>query len=143
MTVADHGPLRFGLFHAPFHSKRLNPTYAFERDLLLTEHRDRLGFEEIWYGEHHSGGIEMIAAPELMIAAAAQRTKYIRLGTGVKSLPYHHPFMLAETMAQLDHMTRGRAIFGVGPGPLPSYAIMPGTPRSDPALRTDASILAI
>src|SRR5579862_7759191 len=118
--------LRFGLFFAPFHSKQLNPTYAFERDLLLTEHLDRLGFEEIWYGEHHSGAMEMVASPELMVAAAAQRTKYIRLGTGVKSLPYYNPFMLAETMAQLDHMTRGRAMFGVGPGALPSDALMMG-----------------
>jgi limonene 1,2-monooxygenase len=140
MALVYHGPLRFGLFHAPFHSKRLNPTYALERDLLLTEHLDRLGFEEIWYGEHHSGGMEMIAAPELMIAAAAQRTKYIRLGTGVKSLPYHHPFMLAEAMAQLDHMTRGRAIFGVGPGALPSDAVMMGIPPTELRPRMEESL---
>jgi limonene 1,2-monooxygenase len=120
--------LRFGLFFAPFHSAKLNPTYAFERDLMLTEHLDRLGFEEVWYGEHHSGAMEMVASPELMVAAAAQRTKYIRLGTGVKSLPYYNPFLLAETMAQLDHMTRGRAMFGVGPGALPSDATMLAIP---------------
>jgi limonene 1,2-monooxygenase len=44
----------------------------------------------------------------------------------VKSLPYHHPFVVAETMAQLDHMTRGRAMFGAGPGALPSDAQMFG-----------------
>ncbi len=113
---AYDGPLKFGLFLAPFHSTKLNPTYAFERDLMLAEHLDRIDFDEIWFGEHHSGAMEMIAAPELMVAAAAQRTKHIRLGTGVKSLPFHNPLMLAEAMAQLDHMTRGRAIFGVGPG---------------------------
>jgi limonene 1,2-monooxygenase len=143
MALVYDEPLRFGLFHAPFHSKRLDPTYALERDLLLTEHLDRLGFEEIWYGEHHSGGLEIIAAPELMIAAAAQRTKHIRLGTGVKSLPYHHPFMLAETMAQLDHMTRGRAIFGVGPGALPSDAIMLGIPIGELRGRMEESLDAI
>jgi limonene 1,2-monooxygenase len=143
MALAYNGPLRFGLFHAPFHSKRLDPTYALERDLILTEHLDRLGFEEIWYGEHHSGGMEIIAAPELMVAAAAQRTKYIRLGTGVKSLPYHHPFMLAETMAQLDHMTRGRAIFGVGPGALPSDAVMIGIPVAELRRRMEESLDAI
>ncbi len=127
-TLAYDKPMRFGLFLAPFHSNKLNPTYALERDLLLTEHLDRLGFEEIWYGEHHSGGMEMIATPELMIAAAAQRTKHIRLGTGVKSLPYYNPFMLAEAMAQLDHMTRGRAMFGIGPGALPSDAKMLAIP---------------
>lgn len=132
--------LRFGLFFAPFHSTRLNPTYAFERDLLLTEHLDRLGFEEIWYGEHHSGGMEMVAAPELMIAAAAQRTKYIKLCAGVKSLPYCNPYMLAETVAQLDHMTRGRFIFGVGPGALPSDAKMLAIPVNELRRRMEESL---
>ena len=140
MALVYDEPLRFGLFFAPFHSAQLNPTYAFERDLLLTEHLDRLGFEEIWYGEHHSGAMEMVAAPELMIAAAAQRTKYIRLGTGVKSLPYYNPFMVAETMAQLDHMTRGRAMFGVGPGALPSDATMIGIPVAELRSRMEESL---
>jgi len=140
MALVYDEPLRFGLFFAPFHSAKLNPTYAFERDLLLTEHLDRLGFEEIWYGEHHSGAMEMVAAPELMIAAAAQRTKYIRLGTGVKSLPYYNPFMLAETMAQLDHMTHGRAMFGVGPGALPSDAKMLAIPVNELRGRMEESL---
>ncbi len=141
------GPLRFGLFFAPFHSARLNPTYAFERDLMLAEHLDRINFDEMWFGEHHSGAMEMIAAPELMIAAAAQRTKYIRLGTGVKSLPFHNPLMLAEAMAQLDHMTRGRTIFGVGPGALPTDAHMLGLevrdlrPHMDEALDTIMALM--
>jgi limonene 1,2-monooxygenase len=140
MALVYDEPLRFGLFFAPFHSAKLNPTYAFERDLMLTEHLDRLGFEEIWYGEHHSGAMEMVAAPELMIAAAAQRTKYIRLGTGVKSLPYYNPFMLAEMMAQLDHMTRGRAMFGVGPGALPSDAKMLAIPVNELRGRMEESL---
>ena len=138
--LAYDGALKFGLFFAPFHSTRLNPTYAFERDLLLSEHLDRLGFEEVWYGEHHSGGMEMVAAPELMIAAAAQRTKYIKLCTGVKSLPYYNPYTLAETVAQLDHMTRGRFIFGVGPGALPSDARMLAIPVASLRRRMDESL---
>jgi limonene 1,2-monooxygenase len=134
------GPMRFGLFFAPFHSARLDPTYAFERDLMLAEHLDRIGFEEIWFGEHHSGAMEMSAAPELMIAAAAQRTKWIRLGTGVKSLPFHNPFMLAEAMAQLDHMTRGRTIFGVGPGALPTDVHMLGMEMQDIRQRMDEGL---
>src|SRR5215469_1514337 len=138
--LAYDKPLRFGLFFAPFHSKSLNPTYAFERDLLLAEHLDRLGYEEIWFGEHHSGAMEMVSAPELMVAAAAQRTKYIRLGTGVKSLPYYNPFILAEAMAQLDHMTRGRAMFGVGPGALPSDAKMIAIPVGEIRHRMEESL---
>src|SRR5579862_9542233 len=119
-------PLRFGLFHPPFHPPGQNPTLAFERDLQLVEHADMLGFDEFWFGEHHSGGFELSGCPELMIAAAAQRTRRIRLGTGVNSIPYHHPLLLADRWVQLDHMTRGRAIFGAGPGVLVADAMMMG-----------------
>jgi len=105
--------LRSGIFLAPFHNHDENPTLSIERDLELLEHLDRLNYHEAWIGEHHSGGFELIACPEMFIAAAAQRTRHIRLGTGVVSLPYHNPFMLADRMVQLDHMTRGRAMFGV------------------------------
>lgn len=124
-------PLSFGLFHGPHHATNLDPSYAFERDLMLIEMLDRMGFEEAWIGEHHSGGFEIIAAPEVFIAAAAERTKRIRLGTGVKSLPYHHPYIVAETMAQLDQMTRGRVMFGAGPGALPTDAAMFGLKPAD------------
>ena len=108
-----------------------SPTLFFQRDLELIDHLDRLGFDEAWIGEHHSGGYEMIGAPEVFIAAAAERTSRIRLGTGVKSLPLHHPFILASTMVQLDHMTRGRTMFGVGPGALPTDAAMFGIDTRD------------
>jgi limonene 1,2-monooxygenase len=119
-------PLRFGIFMAPFHPVGQNPTLALERDLDLLEHLDGLGFDEAWVGEHHSAGYEIIASPEVFIAAAAQRTKHLRLGTGVSSLPYHQPLMLADRMVLLDHLTRGRVMFGVGPGALPSDAFMMG-----------------
>ena len=64
----------------------------------------------------------MIGSPEMFLAAAGQRTERIMLGTGVVSLPYHHPFNVAQRMVQLDHMTKGRAMFGSGPGALPSDA---------------------
>ncbi len=120
--------MRCGIFMAPFHPVDEDPTLALRRDIQLIEHLDRLGFDEAWIGEHHSAGYEIIASPELMIAAAAERTERIRLGTGVISLPYHHPLMVANRVAQLDHMTRGRAMFGVGPGLLPSDAEMMGVP---------------
>jgi limonene 1,2-monooxygenase len=119
-------PLRFGIFLAPFHPVGQNPTLALERDLDLLEHLDGLGFDEAWIGEHHSAGYEIIASPEVFIAAAAQRTKHLKLGTGVSSLPYHQPLMLADRMVLLDHLTRGRVMFGVGPGALPSDAFMMG-----------------
>ena len=107
--------LRFGAFIAPFHPIDVNPTLALERDMQLVELLDELGFEEAWIGEHHSAGYEIIASPEIFIAIASQRTKHIRLGTGVSSLPYHHPFMLADRMVLLDHLTRDGRCSGAGP----------------------------
>jgi limonene 1,2-monooxygenase len=114
--------LQFGTFLAPHHPLGESPTTQFQRDLDFAEHLDRWGFDEFWVGEHHSTGWEMIASPEMFLAAAGQRTHTIRLGTGVISLPYHHPFNVAQRIVQLDHMTRGRAMFGSGPGALPSDA---------------------
>ncbi|MBX3705584.1 MAG: LLM class flavin-dependent oxidoreductase [Pseudomonadales bacterium] len=124
----------FGAFLAPHHPIGEHPTLQLRRDLDLVEHLDRLGYDEFWCGEHHSSGWETIASPEMFLAAAGERTGHIRLGTGVVSLPYHHPFNVAQRMVQLDHMTRGRAIFGTGPGALPSDAYMLGI---DPMVQRD------
>ena len=123
--------MRFGAFVAPYHSLSENPTLILERDLQLIELMDQLDFDEAWIGEHHSAGFESIASPELFIAIAAERTRRIRLGTGVSSLSYHHPLILADRIVQLDHHTRGRIMFGAGPGQLPSDAAMLGINPSE------------
>ena len=128
MTTSHLG---FGIFLAPFHTNREDPTVALGRDMELIEHLDHLGYNEVWVGEHHSGGYEIIASPEVFIAAAAERTKDIRLGTGVSSLPYHNPFINADRMVQLDHMTKGRTMFGVGPGALVGDAFRMGINPAD------------
>ena len=114
--------LKFGAFLAPHHPIGEHPMLQFRRDLDFVEQLDRLGYDEFWCGEHHSSGWEMIASPEMFLAAAGERTKRIKLATGVVSLPYHHPFNVAQRMVQLDYMTGGRAIFGSGPGALASDA---------------------
>ncbi|MEU1953424.1 LLM class flavin-dependent oxidoreductase [Nocardia rhamnosiphila] len=124
--MSSNKKLRFGMFMPPLHRPGLNPDVALRNDMEIIEHLDRLGYDEVWVGEHHSGGVELIDSPELFIAAAAERTKHIKLGTGVASLPYHHPFNLAQRIVQLDHMTRGRIMFGAGPGQLISDAAMYG-----------------
>jgi len=136
-------PLKFGIFLAPFHPVGQNPTLALERDLDLLVHLDGLGFDEAWIGEHHSAGYEIIASPEVFIAVAAQRTKHIRLGTGVNSLPYHHPLMLTDRLVLLDHLTRGRVMLGVGPGALPSDAFMMGIPVAEQRDRMEEALEAI
>jgi len=135
--------LRAGVFLAPFHPLDESPTLAFERDLALAQYADELGFEEFWYGEHHSGGYEISASPELMIAAAAQRTKRIKLGTGVASLPYHNPLMTANRIAQIDQLSFGRVIFGAGPGLLVSDAHMVGLDARDSREKLDAGLSVI
>ena len=135
--------LGFGIFLAPFHALHEDPTAAMDRDMDLLVHLDQLGYDEAWVGEHHSGGFEIIAAPEIFIAAAAERTRHIRLGTGVTSLPYHHPFMAADRMVQLDHMTKGRVMFGVGPGALSGDAFQMGIDPADQRRRMNEALDAI
>jgi limonene 1,2-monooxygenase len=126
--------MKFGAFLAPHHPIGEHPTLQFQRDIDLVAQLDRLGYDEFWCGEHHSTGWETIASPEMFLAAAAQRSHTIKLGTGVISLPYHHPFNVAQRIVQLDHMTKGRAMFGSGPGALPSDASMLGI---DPMVQRD------
>ncbi len=132
--------MKFGIFLAPFHDPRDNPTLAIHRDLELIELLDELGYDEAWVGEHHSAGWETIASPEAFIAAAAERTKHIKLGTGVVSLPYHHPLIVADRMVFLDHLTRGRVLFGVGPGALVTDAYMMGIDPSTQRPRMEEAL---
>jgi limonene 1,2-monooxygenase len=140
--------MKFGIFLAPFHRIGENPTLALDRDMELIEWLDYLGYDEVWVGEHHSAGWELIASPEIFIAAAAERTKHIMLGSGVTSLPYHHPLLVAQRFVQLDHMTRGRTMLGCGPGALVSDAYMMGIepisqrPRMEEALDAIMRLLA-
>jgi len=124
-------PLRHGVFVVPFHNMNENPTQCIQRDLQLCQILDDLGYDEVWVGEHHSAGMEIIASPELFIAAAAERTRRLRFGTGVISLPYHNPLMTANRCIQLDHQTMGRCMFGFGPGLLASDAVMLGIDISE------------
>lgn len=140
--------MKFGVFVPPQNVVGLSPTLAIRRAVELAVHLDQLGFDEIWFGEHHSGGAEIVASPELLVAAAGERTQRIKLGTGVVSLPYHNPFQVADRIVQLTHMTRGRVMFGAGPGQLPTDAAMFGLeatqlrPRLEEALDIILRLLA-
>jgi len=132
--------LQTGIFLAPFHPLHENPLLALDRDMELLVHLDKLNYHEAWIGEHHSGGFEIIACPELFIAQAVERTRHIRLGTGVVSLPYHNPFTVAGRMMQLDYQTRGRAMFGVGPGSLVYDAVKMGLEAKDQRRKLDEAL---
>ena len=123
--------LRFGVFLAPFHKPGINPTLALQSDLELIQWLDRCGYDEAWCGEHHSAGTELSASPEVFMAVAAERTRHIKLGSGVVSLSYHNPLWVAERIVMLDHLTRGRVMLGVGPGSLPTDGAMIGVKQAD------------
>jgi limonene 1,2-monooxygenase len=136
--------LRFGVFHAPYHLPMgQNPNLALHRDVAFVKHLDQLGFDEAWIGEHHSCGCEIIPDPITFIANVAPQTSNIRLGTGVLSLPYHNPLWVADRFILLDHLTRGRAMLGLGPGALTTDAYMIGIDPLEQrnALEEDVDIL--
>ena len=112
--------LKFSFFMMPLHLPIENPSLSFKRDLDWISYAEDLGFDEFWVGEHHSAGWETIPSPEMFLAAASQRTSRIKLGTSMISLPFHHPFHVAERIAFLDHLTEGRTIFGIGRCSLPT-----------------------
>lgn len=119
--------MRFGIFLPPFHMPTgQNPTTALQRDVELIEQLEALDYDEVWVGEHHSCGVELIGDPTLFLAHAAARTSRIKLGTGVLSLPYHNPLWVAERAVLLDHLSRGRFMLGLGPGAIPTDAAMIG-----------------
>ena len=135
--------MKFGIFMAPFHRVGEDPTLCFERDMQLIEWLDELGYEEAFIGEHHSSGWEIISSPEIFMAVAAARTRRIMLGSGVVSVPYHHPFHIANRFALLDHLTRGRVMLGCGPGALAADAHMLGIDTTTQRRRMVEGVQAI
>ncbi|HSR58922.1 MAG TPA: LLM class flavin-dependent oxidoreductase [Candidatus Binataceae bacterium] len=135
--------MKFGIFMAPFHRVGENPRLCFERDLELIEWLDRLGFDEAFIGEHHSSGWEIIPSPEIMMAVAAARTQRIMLGSGVVSIPYHHPFNTANRFAMLDQISGGRVMLGCGPGALSADAHMLGIETTTQRKRMVEGVKAI
>jgi limonene 1,2-monooxygenase len=128
---------------APFHSPQHDPLRTYGEDLELVVRMDELGFDEAWFGEHHSSGWETVPSPEIFMAVAAERTRSIRLGAGVVSVSYHHPFHVAERMTFLDQLTRGRVILGVGPGSLSGDAMLLGIDPATTRIRLSEGLDAI
>jgi alkanesulfonate monooxygenase SsuD/methylene tetrahydromethanopterin reductase-like flavin-dependent oxidoreductase (luciferase family) len=108
--------MEIGVFTVPFRLPETEQKDGLDWDLQVIQWADEFGFDEAWCAEHFTLGWENTCAPELVIAAAAQRTKTIRLAIGANLLPYHNPVALAHRLMQLDHMTNGRLITGFGSG---------------------------
>jgi alkanesulfonate monooxygenase SsuD/methylene tetrahydromethanopterin reductase-like flavin-dependent oxidoreductase (luciferase family) len=97
-----------------------SPSSYYEQILEQSELLEELGYDAVWFGEHHYSGYSF-GNPAMIALAAASRTKRLRLGTGVSLIPLHHPLRLAEEYAMLDVLSAGRLDYGVGRGFL-SYA---------------------
>jgi limonene 1,2-monooxygenase len=112
--------MKFGLFLMPEPFPWSNWTLSYDLKLEEIVYAERFGYDEVWVGEHHTGAYENIPAPDIFLAKASALTHRIALGTGTINLPYHDPFMVAERMAFLDHLTHGRLLYGFGGGGLVS-----------------------
>ena len=125
--------MNLGLFMMPLHRPGKPWGEALREDgeaVLLAE---KLGFSEVWVGEHFSTKAEQIPSPLMFLATLIGQTARIRLGTGVINLPYHHPVVVAAEAALFDQLSDGRLILGVGPSGLVSDAELFG--REDMAER--------
>jgi len=86
------------------------------RALSEADRAEALGFDSVWIAEHHLSEFGLVGAPSVYAAAVAQRTRRIDIGYGVAVVPLHHPVRLAEEIAWLTHLSRGRVLVGMGPG---------------------------
>jgi alkanesulfonate monooxygenase SsuD/methylene tetrahydromethanopterin reductase-like flavin-dependent oxidoreductase (luciferase family) len=123
--------MRLGYFMMPLHPPGSDPAQTMDDDLEQLAVLDRLGYEEAWIGEHFTAQWENIPCPDLFIARALGVTRRMKLATGVSCLPNHNPLMLAQRIAQLDQMARGRFYWGVGSGGFPGdFALFGVDPKS-------------
>ena len=133
--------MRFGFFDqlpcASGHSERQR-----YRDILgQIELGDRVGFDTVWLGELHFGrGFSILADPLMVLAAAAQHTSRIRLGTAVTLLPLHNPVKIAEAAAIVDILSDGRLELGVGRGTAPQHYAGYGIPQEESRERFDEAL---
>jgi alkanesulfonate monooxygenase SsuD/methylene tetrahydromethanopterin reductase-like flavin-dependent oxidoreductase (luciferase family) len=101
---------------------------------------ETLGFEECWFAEHHFTDYSVLPSPNLMIAAALQRTRRMRFGNYVNVLPFHHPLRLAAEVAMLDNLAQGRFDFGIGKGVRPGEFVKLGLSFDEASAMTDEAI---
>ncbi len=109
--------MKFGLFYEMQGAASRSDQALYNEHLDQFELADELGYDCLWLAElHFNRGYSVMPNPNLALAAASQRTKNIRLGTGISVLPINHPLRLAEEIATLDLMSGGRVDWGIGRG---------------------------
>jgi alkanesulfonate monooxygenase SsuD/methylene tetrahydromethanopterin reductase-like flavin-dependent oxidoreductase (luciferase family) len=133
--------MRLGFFMMPVHPPARSFTETLVEDAEKSVLADRLGFSELWLGEHFSATSEPIPSPMMFMASLLPRTNNLRFGTGVVCIPNHDPVVVAAEAAQFDHMSAGRFMLGVGPGGLFSDFELFG--QTDHAVRNRKVVEAI
>jgi alkanesulfonate monooxygenase SsuD/methylene tetrahydromethanopterin reductase-like flavin-dependent oxidoreductase (luciferase family) len=133
--------MQLGDFTMPLHppgAAAWSETLDMDIERLAT--LDELGYAETWLGEHYTSAWENIPAPDLMMARLIPETRNMKLCTGVSCMPSHHPFYLANRIAQLDQMLKGRFMWGVGPCGFPGDIVAAGFDPSQGAYREKARL---
>lgn len=139
--------MKLGMFAMPLHPPGRPMAETLEEDADKVVYADQLGFDEFWVGEHMSCTTEPISAPLMFLASLIHRTRRIKFGTGVIALPNHHPAVVAAEVAQFDHLSRGRLMFGIGPGGLASdmelFKVLDGEYRNERMMEAIDTILQL
>ena len=124
--------MEFGMFHEFLRAPGQSEAEAFDRAFEIVDAAEEHGLDAMWIAELHVAPDRSVAAAPLTIAAAiAQRTKRMKIGTAVQVLPLIHPLQLAEEVTTVDHLSRGRLIFGVGRSGFPRTYEAYGVPYAE------------
>ncbi|MDB5901350.1 MAG: class flavin-dependent oxidoreductase [Betaproteobacteria bacterium] len=114
--------MRLGMFMMPLHPAHRAPAQTLQEDREAIILADKLGFYDVFVGEHLTEKSENVTNSFIFLATVINDTKNIKLGTGTSNLSHTHPTLIASHAAMFDHLARGRFIFGISPGALSSDA---------------------
>src|SRR4029078_3509622 len=112
--------MRLGMFMMPVHPPGRSLSETLAEDTAKSLLADRLGYDELWMGEHFTATTEPFPSPLMFLAGLIHQTRRLSFGTAVINVPLPHPAIIAAEAAQFDHMSKGRFMLGVGPGGLVS-----------------------
>src|SRR3569832_303324 len=110
--------MRLGLFMMPVHPPGRSKSETLAEDTAKSQLADKLGYDELWMGEHFSATTEPFPSPLMFLAGLVPQTKNLTFGTAVINLPNHHPAIVAAECAQFANKSGGRNQMGVGSGGL-------------------------
>ncbi len=122
--------LKLGFFIQPVHPPSRPYADVLREDREAVTLADRLGYREVFIGEHLMDSAETITSSLAFIASLADSCPSITFDTGVLPLANYHPAMVAAQVAMVDHLVNGRLVLGIGPG-VPGDAEAIGDSGSD------------